>query len=105
LRELADVVVTRSDADASKPDPDVVLAAVKKLDLTPYECVMVGDTIFDAQACQAAGVVFLGVLSGGTPADELLDAGAIGVWKDIAHLLGELDQALEVASGARVTIE
>lgn len=100
LPELADVLVTNDEADASKPEPDLVIAAVEKLAVAPAECAMVGDTIYDAQACQGAGVVFLGVESGGTPADELLAAGASGVWRDTAHLYSDLDHALELASMA-----
>ena len=59
---------------------------------------MVGDTVYDAQACRGAGVVFLGVLSGGTPADLLLDAGACGVWRDTGQLYADLDHALEIVS-------
>jgi HAD superfamily hydrolase (TIGR01509 family) len=105
LTQLVDVVVTKSAASASKPDPDIIEAAVEKLGLQPFECAMVGDTVFDGHACQAAGVVFLGVLCGGTPADELIGAGAIGVWRDIAHLLGELDQALQLAAHAGAAIK
>ncbi|MFL5403901.1 MAG: HAD family hydrolase [Gemmatimonadales bacterium] len=105
LTKLADVVVTKSDATASKPDPDLVEVAVEKLGLAPGECVMVGDTVYDAAASRAAGVAFIGLLSGGTPATELLDAGAIAVWNDIAHLLAELDRALELASLAGAVTE
>jgi phosphoglycolate phosphatase-like HAD superfamily hydrolase len=105
LTKLVDVVATKSAASASKPDPDIIEAAVERLKLQPFECAMVGDTVFDGHACQGAGVVFLGVLSGGTPADELVGAGAIGVWQDIAHLLGELDQALLLAAHAGAAIK
>src|SRR5215208_4554783 len=94
LGSLADVVVTKSEADASKPSPDLVAAAVEELALPAGQCAMVGDTIYDGQACQAAGVVFLGVLSGPAAEAELLDAGARGVWRDIGHLLSDLDRAL-----------
>lgn len=43
-------------------------------------------------------VVFLGVLSGGTPADLLLESGACGVWRDTGHLYADLDHALEIAA-------
>jgi HAD superfamily hydrolase (TIGR01509 family) len=98
LRALADEVVTKSADASSKPDPDVVEAAVEALELEPDQCAMVGDTIFDAEACRRAGVVCLGVLSGGTPADALVGAGARAVWRDTGHLLAELDRALELAS-------
>jgi HAD superfamily hydrolase (TIGR01509 family) len=103
LPQLADVLVTKSDAGASKPDPDLIEVAIKKLGLSPAECAMVGDTVYDAQAARSAGVAFLGVLSGGTPAADLLEAGAIAVWRDVAHLLSELDRALELVSLAGAT--
>lgn len=98
LPTFVDVVVTKSDAGESKPAPDIVVAAVRELGLSAAECAMVGDTVYDALACQSAGVVFLGVLSGGTPEAELLDAGAIAVWRDVAHLLHDLDRVLEIAT-------
>jgi HAD superfamily hydrolase (TIGR01509 family) len=98
LRPLADVVVTRTRSEPSKPSPDLVVNAVEQLGLRPSECAMVGDTIYDAQACVAAGVVFLGVLTGPAVESELLDAGAAAVWPDVGKLLRELERALELAS-------
>lgn len=103
LRRLVDVVVTKSDADASKPSPDLVVAAVEELRLQAAECAMVGDTVYDGQACQAAGVAFLGVLTGPASDAELLAAGARGVWNDVAHLLADLDRALQLAALAGAT--
>lgn len=103
LPSLADVLVTKADVEASKPAPDVVIVAGEKLKLSPAECAMVGDTVYDGQACRAAGVVFLGVLSGGTPADLLLEAGACGVWRDTGHLYADLDHAIEIAAFAAAT--
>jgi phosphoglycolate phosphatase-like HAD superfamily hydrolase len=100
LTSLADVLVTKDQAEASKPAPDLVIVAWEKLSVTPAECSMLGDTIYDAQASRSAGVVFLGVLSGGTPAEALIEAGACGVWRDTGHLYSELDHALELAAQA-----
>ena len=97
------MVVTKSDSDASKPSPDLVLAALEELGLPAANCAMVGDTVYDGLACQGAGVAFLGVMTGPASQAELLEAGARGVWKDIAHLLADFDRALEVASLADVT--
>lgn len=105
LRRLADVVVTRSDAPSSKPAPDLLVAAVEELQLPASQCAMIGDTIYDGLACQAAGVVFLGVLSGGSSESALLEAGACGVWRDVAHLVADLDRALEIAALAAVASE
>jgi HAD superfamily hydrolase (TIGR01509 family) len=98
LRRLADLLVTRSEGERSKPAPDLVVDAVEKLGLSPTQCAMVGDTIYDGQACRRAGVVFLGVLSGGTPASALRQTDARGVWRDVGHLLADLDRAIEIAS-------
>jgi HAD superfamily hydrolase (TIGR01509 family) len=98
LSRLPDVVATRSPDQASKPSPDLVLDAVEKLGLGAAECAMVGDTEYDGEACQAAGVAFLGVLSGPATEQELQDAGARAVWRDIGHLLNDLDRALAIAA-------
>lgn len=100
LSHLADFLVTNDDAESSKPSPDLVIAACEKLQLDPGNCAMVGDTIYDAQASQKAGVVFLGLESGGTGAETLFAAGAVGVWRDTGHLYSDLDGALERASMA-----
>ena len=105
LRELVDVVLTADDAESSKPEPDVVLAAVRKLGMSPAQCVMVGDTTYDSDACRTAGVVCLGLLCGGTGGLALRAAGARGVWRDPAHLLAELDAALRVASPGSVRLD
>jgi HAD superfamily hydrolase (TIGR01549 family) len=105
FRSLADVVVTRSEAGESKPSPDLVVAAVEKLELPSSQCAMVGDTVYDGLACQSAGVAFLGVLTGPAAEAELFEAGARGVWRDVTHLLTELDRALEIASSAVATTE
>jgi HAD superfamily hydrolase (TIGR01549 family) len=105
LRRLADVVVTKSAAGASKPSPDIIVAAVDKLALPSYQCAMVGDTVYDGQACQAAGVIFLGVLSGPATEAELFEAGARGVWQDVGRMLAELDRVLEIASLAAAASE
>jgi HAD superfamily hydrolase (TIGR01549 family) len=104
LSHLADFLVTNDEAQYSKPAPDLVIAACEKLQLGPGECAMIGDTIYDAQACQGAGVVFLGVESGGTGAATLLAAGAAGVWVDTGHLYSDLDHALERAASRQAPV-
>lgn len=98
LTQLTEFLVTNDEAESSKPAPDLVIAACEKLSLAPGECAMVGDTIYDGLACQGAGVAFLGLESGGTPAETLLEAGAAGVWRDTGHLYTDLDHALERAA-------
>ena len=98
LSDVADLIVTADDAEASKPTPDLVVAAVAKAKLSPAQCAMIGDTPYDAQAAKAAGVVTLGVTCGGSAADVLRAAGARRVYADPADLLAHLDEALAAAS-------
>ena len=101
FRELVDEVVTATDAEASKPAPDIVVAAVDRLGLPPSRCLFVGDTPHDGTACAGAGVPFLGVTSGGNPAGALLEAGALFVWSDPGELLEHLDAALDIVTASR----
>ena len=88
VKAWADEVVTSSEAGASKPSPDVVLAALEKLGLPPGECVFVGDTPYDGEAAGRAGVPFVGLLCGGTTDEAALRrAGARAVYRDPAELL------------------
>jgi phosphoglycolate phosphatase-like HAD superfamily hydrolase len=105
LPSLADVLVTKDDAESSKPAPDLIIVASEKLAVRPTDCAMVGDTVYDGQACQAAGVVFLSVLSGCSAESELRQAGACAVWRDTGHLYADLDRALENASHAAAASE
>lgn len=84
-------VTSAEDADTAKPAPDLLEAALTKVDVAPRHAVMVGDTVWDGQACRAAGVRFVGLLSGGISAAELTDSGAIAVYDDPADLLAQLE--------------
>lgn len=106
LRTHVDATVTKADVAASKPEPDVVLAAVEKLGLGPAECALVGDTPYDAIAARRAGVVTLGVTSGGIFDErQLIAGGARRVWRDAAQLHAELDEVLRVASPTQVRLD
>lgn len=98
LTELVDEVITADDVKESKPSPDLVVAAFEKLGLSPAQCMMFGDTIYDAEACRGAGVVLLGLLSGYNSRSDLIAAGARAVWRDIAHVRVNFDEALRIAS-------
>lgn len=88
---LADEAADAGDATASKPDPDLVLAALKKLGVPANSAAMVGDSVYDGEAAKAAGVRFWAVTCGGCfTADELRAAGAEHVYTDPAALLADL---------------
>jgi HAD superfamily hydrolase (TIGR01509 family) len=105
LREHVDEVVKKDDIAHTKPYPDVVLAALEKLKLSPAECAMVGDTPHDAEAARQAGVVTIGLLAGHmNDARTLLQAGARVVYEDPADVLAHLDEALARVSPTRVRL-
>ena len=90
--EVADLIEVRtsaSDAEDSKPDPDIVQAAVRKSGLRPDELIMLGDTPYDVQAAIGAHVKLVGLLCGGWTALEL--SGAAAIYSDPADLLDWYD--------------
>ena len=91
--DVIETVVSSSDADETKPEPDLVQVAVERGRLDPGECVMVGDTAWDVQAAARAGVPCIGVCTGGWSADSLRAAGAVAVYDDVADLLAKLEDS------------
>jgi HAD superfamily hydrolase (TIGR01509 family) len=81
-------VTGADEAERSKPDPDIVLAALDRLGLAAERCVMVGDTPYDAAAAARAGIPFVGVRCGGWIERDLQPA--IGVYEGPADLLASL---------------
>ncbi len=97
LRDAVDVVTTASDVDASKPAPDVVRAALDKLGVESGAAAMVGDTVYDFEACERAGVAGLGVATWVWDEGALREAGARAAFADAADLLRRLDEGLASA--------
>ena len=91
-RELADGWTTSADVEATKPDPDLVQAAIEKSEAG--EAVMVGDSTWDCEAAGRAGIATVAVLTGGFSAAELRDAGAVAVYHSIVELRNSLDEWL-----------
>lgn len=89
-RELVDAWTTADDVARTKPHPDLVHAALAKLDQT--DGVMVGDTPWDVKAAADAGVPTVAVLTGGFSADELRGVGAVNVFASIDELRGRLEE-------------
>jgi HAD superfamily hydrolase (TIGR01509 family) len=89
-RELADGWTTAGDVEATKPNPDLVVAAMEKVGAS--EAVMVGDSTYDCEAAKRAGIETIAVLTGGFSAAELLDAGAAVVYESVGELREKLDE-------------
>ncbi len=67
-----DLIVGASDVARGKPAPDMVVLACERLGVAPASAVMVGDSRFDAEAAEAAGVRFIGLGIDGDPRIERL---------------------------------
>ena len=74
-----------SDVDASKPDPDVVHAALGGLGVAPASAALVGDTPYDREAARRGGTGFFGLRCGGWNSDDL--GGALAIFDDPAAML------------------
>jgi HAD superfamily hydrolase (TIGR01549 family) len=89
-RELADGWTTSADVEATKPEPDLVRAAIDKAG--GGDAVMVGDSTWDCEAAKRAGIETVAVLTGGFSEAELRDAGAVAVYQSIEELRESLDE-------------
>jgi HAD superfamily hydrolase (TIGR01549 family) len=89
-RDLADDWTSSADVDATKPEPDLVKAAMNKAG--DDHAVMIGDSTWDCEAAKRAGLETVGVLTGGFSEDELREAGAVAVFHSIDELRGSLGE-------------
>jgi HAD superfamily hydrolase (TIGR01509 family) len=87
-REVVDAWTTKDDVEASKPDPDLVQAALDRAGTR--DAILVGDTPWDVKAAQKAGIETICVLTGGFCDAELREAGATEVVESVAELTGLL---------------
>jgi HAD superfamily hydrolase (TIGR01509 family) len=86
------VVVERGDVARAKPEPDLFLACAERMGVSPQECYVVGDAVWDLLAARRANMLGVGLLSGGYGDDELTRAGAYRVYRDAAELNDSLDE-------------
>jgi HAD superfamily hydrolase (TIGR01509 family) len=85
VADLIEEKTSSSDAEESKPDPDIVQAALKSADARPGEAIMLGDTPYDVEASGRAGVRCVALRCGGWDDADLGDA--VAVYDDPADLL------------------
>jgi len=88
IADMVDGMATKSDAERSKPAPDVFQAALRKLaPVSADETIVIGDTPYDAQAARKAGLRTIGVRCGGWGDEELKAAGCVAVFDGTWDLL------------------
>jgi HAD superfamily hydrolase (TIGR01509 family) len=101
IDDLLDAETSSDDAEASKPDPDIFIAAMRHLGgISPDQAIVVGDTPYDAEAAGKAGLRTIGLLCGGWSETDLKKAGCIATYKDPADLLAQYDTSPLAASAA-----
>jgi HAD superfamily hydrolase (TIGR01509 family) len=90
IRSVADAWTTSADVSKTKPEPDLVQAAISKAG--GDDAVMVGDTPWDIEASERAGIPCVAVITGGFSRAELEESGAAGVFESVAELMERVEE-------------
>lgn len=88
---VIDDKTSSDDAENSKPDPDIIHAALEQIGLSADEVVMLGDTPYDIEAATKAGVRTIALRCGGW-ADAAL-GGAVAIYDDPQDLADHIDES------------
>ena len=83
-RDLADGRTTSADVEATKPEPDLIVAALEKAGTK--DAALLGDSVWDCKAAKRAGIQTVALLTGGFSDEELREAGAVAVFDSIEAL-------------------
>lgn len=86
------IVIDRGDVLRAKPEPDLFLACQERMGVRREDCYVIGDAVWDLLAARRAGMLSVGLLSGGYGQDELVQAGAFRVYRDAQDLLDSIDE-------------
>lgn len=93
IPDLIQQETTSDDAEKSKPHPDIFLAALDRLKLSPDRAIVIGDSPYDIEAAARASMPAIGVLCGGFPEDVLKKAGAVAIYRDPADLFWNYNES------------
>ena len=85
-KALVDAWTTSADVEETKPQPDLVHAALEKVGGRPEDAMLIGDTVWDVEAAHRAGVETLAVRTGGFSEQELSEAGARQIFTSVEEL-------------------
>jgi HAD superfamily hydrolase (TIGR01509 family) len=91
VRDLIPLKTSSDDAEHSKPDPDIVHAALRQVGSAPEATLMIGDTPYDVAAARRAGVAIIGLTCGGWAEHEL--EGALAVYRHARELLEHYERS------------
>jgi HAD superfamily hydrolase (TIGR01509 family) len=100
-RKVVDAWTTAADVERTKPAPDLVQAALEKADRAEGEkSLMIGDSVWDIEAAKKVGVPTLAVLTGGFSEQELREAGAVHVVREIEEIRADLKMIERLAAAS-----
>lgn len=99
VADLVRIRTSKDDASSSKPDPDIITAALAQADARPETTVMIGDTPYDIEAAARARVPTIALRCGGYWPDHDLK-GARAIFDDPADLLAGLRSSALASAGA-----
>jgi len=91
IEDLIDKKTSSDDAESSKPDPDIVTAALKRAKVPHHQALMIGDTPYDVEAATRAGVAIIAFRSGGWDDEHL--HGAIAIYDGASDLLANFERS------------
>ena len=95
IRRFFDAVITRDSVSAVKPDPAHLKAALKALNVEPNEAIVVGDSALDMRCASELKVLAVGVITGISTPEKLIDAGAdylASASTDLPNLIRQLNK-------------
>lgn len=90
IRDILDTSTSKSDAEMSKPSPEIFEAAAEKIGAAAERCVIVGDTPYDILAAHRAAIPIVAVRSGKFP-DETLQKAEF-LFDDVSELVKRIDE-------------
>jgi HAD superfamily hydrolase (TIGR01509 family) len=92
IADLVEAETSSDDAEKSKPHPDIFEAALERLGkISPADCVVIGDSPYDAEAAAKAGIRSIGFHCGGFTKSDLTQAGCERLYQGPADLLARYD--------------
>ena len=90
VSDLIEETTSSDDAESSKPDPDIIQAALRKAGEDARAAIMIGDTPYDVEAATRAGVPIITVRCGGAWTDADLQ-GSVAIFDDPADILAHYE--------------
>lgn len=92
VSDLIQEETSSGDVDASKPDPDIFVAALDKAGYPGDQSVVIGDTPYDVQAAGKAGLRIIAFRSGGWKDEDL--RGAVEIYDHPQDALAHFDRSM-----------